>query len=381
MNLSVIYSILIESEMTLSQRIKNYTKISTELSLLDNAKLSVFLEEAEHNYTGIGGKSFILNISGEKVFVKKVPLINLEMKHFMSTANLFDLPLCYQYGVGSTGFGAWRELLSHVMTTNWVLSNECVNFPMMYSWRILPTHEVKTMNEEDVKKLKETVETWNDSPGILLRLQEINSSSVEVVIFLEYIPNVLWNWLNIEFDKGDDRIEKAIKLLEKDVNCIYDFLKTKGFIHFDAHFGNFITDGTRVYLTDFGLSLSEKFDLSRSEREFLEKRVDYDRCQTLSNFVNWLVIKLLNIDVQTEDNFAEFVKELPNLIPKLLQDCDDVKKMKYLTHGVANILKKYKDIAYVWNNFFVEIKKNKKSAIYPGNVLNELVDKIVVSNE
>jgi hypothetical protein len=37
-----------------------------------------------------------------------VPLTDLEQlpQHFMSTANIFGLPLSYQYGVGSAGFGA-----------------------------------------------------------------------------------------------------------------------------------------------------------------------------------------------------------------------------------------------------------------------------------
>jgi len=72
-------------------------------------------------HEGIGGKSALISIEDTPVFVKKVPLTDLEQlpQHFMSTKNLFDLPLGYQYGVGSAGFGAWRELATHVMTTNW----------------------------------------------------------------------------------------------------------------------------------------------------------------------------------------------------------------------------------------------------------------------
>jgi hypothetical protein len=93
-------------------------------------------------HEGIGGKSALISIDDTPVFVKKVPLTDLEQlpQHFMSTANIFDLPLSYQYGVGSAGFGAWRELTTHIMTTNWVITNECVNFPIMYHWRILPSH-------------------------------------------------------------------------------------------------------------------------------------------------------------------------------------------------------------------------------------------------
>jgi len=46
--------------------------------------------------------------AGAPVFVKRIPLTHLERRpeHAGSTANLFGLPVCYQYGVGSTGFGA-----------------------------------------------------------------------------------------------------------------------------------------------------------------------------------------------------------------------------------------------------------------------------------
>ena len=98
-------------------------------------------------HEGIGGKSALISIDDTSVFVKKVPLTDLEQlpQHFMSTANLFNLPLGYQYGIGSAGigsagFGAWRELAAHIMTTNWVITGECANFPIMYHWRILPSH-------------------------------------------------------------------------------------------------------------------------------------------------------------------------------------------------------------------------------------------------
>jgi hypothetical protein len=81
----------------------------------------------------ICGKSSLISIDDTSVFVKKVPLTDLEQlpQHFMSTANIFDLPLSYQYGVGSAGLGVWRELATHIMTTNWVIT-ECANFPLAH---------------------------------------------------------------------------------------------------------------------------------------------------------------------------------------------------------------------------------------------------------
>jgi hypothetical protein len=123
------------------QRIKLYSQISTSLACLSNEKLKQILADSKPMHEGIGGKSALISIDDTPVFVKKVPLTDLEQlpQHFMSTKNLFDLPLGYQYGVGSAGFGAWRELATHIMTTNWVITGECANFPIMYHWRILPS--------------------------------------------------------------------------------------------------------------------------------------------------------------------------------------------------------------------------------------------------
>lgn len=46
-----------------------------------------------------------------------MPLTDVELRpeNVRSTANLFGLPTFYQYGVGSAGFGARRELAVHLM--------------------------------------------------------------------------------------------------------------------------------------------------------------------------------------------------------------------------------------------------------------------------
>jgi hypothetical protein len=68
----------------------------------------------------------LLEVAGTPVFVRRVPLTDLERRpeNVRSTANLFALPVFCQYGLGGPGFGAWRELAVHTMTTNWVLTGE-----------------------------------------------------------------------------------------------------------------------------------------------------------------------------------------------------------------------------------------------------------------
>jgi hypothetical protein len=75
----------------------------------------------------------VLNIAGAPVFVKRIPLTDLERHphNVMSTANVFGLPTFCHYGVtanGSPGFGAWRELAANAMTTNWVIAKQTEAF-------------------------------------------------------------------------------------------------------------------------------------------------------------------------------------------------------------------------------------------------------------
>ncbi|GIE98248.1 hypothetical protein Ari01nite_57130 [Paractinoplanes rishiriensis] len=56
-----------------------------------------------------------------------------------------------------------------------------------------------------------------------------------------------------------------------------DFLAGQGLVHFDAHFGNLLTDGERVYFADFGLALHTGFGLTPAESGFLRRHAGYDR--------------------------------------------------------------------------------------------------------
>ena len=71
---------------------------------------------------GIGGTRSLVVLDDAPMFVKRVPLTDLEAlpANVGSTANLFDLPMGCNYGVGSPSFGVWREVAANVMTTNWV---------------------------------------------------------------------------------------------------------------------------------------------------------------------------------------------------------------------------------------------------------------------
>ncbi|MCW2874281.1 MAG: hypothetical protein JWL99_5601, partial [Streptomyces oryziradicis] len=159
-------------------RLAAYGTVATHLSLLSDRRLSEVVAAVVPLGSGIGGRSAELEIDGTRVFVKRVPLTDIELwpQNARSTANLFRLPMFYQYGVGSAGFGAWRELAVHTMTTNWVLGNEYEGFPLMYHWRVLPDSPPEGFVDE-FGGIDGAVVHWDDSPAVRERLEAIGRSS------------------------------------------------------------------------------------------------------------------------------------------------------------------------------------------------------------
>ena len=97
-------------------RLAAYGSVSTRLSLLSDRQLGESVAAAGPLGSGIGGRSAELDIDGTRIFVKRIPLTEAETRaeNARSTANLFGLPMFYQYGVGSAGFGAWQIGRAHV---------------------------------------------------------------------------------------------------------------------------------------------------------------------------------------------------------------------------------------------------------------------------
>ena len=170
----------------LTERQQTYSRISSALVCMSNKQLEQMLAEGKVMHKGIGGTSLQIEIDNTLVFVKKVPLTDLELQpeNYMSTANIFNLPMCYQYGIGSTGFGAWRELAAHVMTTNWVITGQCPNFPIMYHWRILQDTDSKIISDEGQIALDKDATYWENNASINSRLKAIALATHHIYLFL-----------------------------------------------------------------------------------------------------------------------------------------------------------------------------------------------------
>ena len=241
-----------------------YYQLSTRLVYLDNEHLNS-LFESKGNTRG-WGENHIIKLGKSKVFVKRIPLTDLEYNHMFSTKNLYDLPTYYNYGVGSAGFGVFRELLTHIRTTNWVLQGAIENFPLMYHYRIMPRSGEK--KDLDTDWHGRYVKYWNSNENIGKYIVDRTNAKYEVVLFLEYIPYIFSKW----FERNINQLNLSINEI---LNAI-TFLRENGIIHFDVHFNNILTDGSKPYLTDFGLALDKRFDLSETERTFFRKNTHYD---------------------------------------------------------------------------------------------------------
>ncbi|MFG2627831.1 protein kinase family protein [Streptomyces sp. NPDC048473] len=261
-------------------RLATYGSVSTHLSLLSDHRLGEVVAAATPLGSGIGGRSAELKVGGTRVFVKRVPLTDIEMRpeNVRSTANLFGLPMFYQYGVGSAGFGAWRELAVHTMTTHWVLGNEYEGFPLMYHWRVLPDSPPQGFVDE-FGGIDGAVAHWEGSSAVRERLEAIGRSSFSLVLFLEHVPHTLAVWLGGQrraAPEGQDgqTYAWAEELLTRGAA----FMSSRGLVHFDAHFNNVLTDGRLIYFADFGLALSFGFELAQDEADFLADHLAYDGC-------------------------------------------------------------------------------------------------------
>lgn len=335
--------------MQAARRVR-YERVSAVLGSLGDGELAALVDAAPPGEVGVGGGSATLDVGGVPVFSKRVPLTDRELARPHSTANLFDVPLSCQYGVGGgPGFSGWRELAANRIVTDAVLAGDTDLFPLLYHWRVLPGRPPVAAEHADVDA---AARAFGDSPAVRARLVALAAATHSLVLFFEYIPYPLVDWLR------DDPVGKA-RTLDRQFAEIVAFLRRHDLLHMDAHFGNMRADGANVYLADFGLVTSPRFDLSQSERDFVAHNATHDAAYAAMRLVNWVVTAICGVPMPVTGGPVarnEYVRrcatdDIPDDVPPV----------------VAEILGRHAPAAALMNSFYWSLFGGELDTAYPAD--------------
>ena len=355
--------------MTHRARTERFTQISAALALQSDQQLARLVDEAEQLAAGIGGTTMAFEIEGLKVFAKRVRLTDLERRpaNRMSTKNLFELPAFCQRNVGSVGFGVWRELAAHVMTTGWVISRQLESFPLMYHWRVLDGVAAPgaAPMPDELTDVDAMVKYWDGSAAMGMRLRALADATASVMIFLEYVPWNLSAWLEQQRSAGPEAMASACTMVERGLTADVPLMNSLGLLHGDAHFRNILTDGHRLYFADLGLATTERFALSMDELSYLHHNASLDRGYVLAKWVNWLV--------QAWTPAASSPQERMELVRGAAQGQPWHRLIPDLPASVAAIIRRHAPVAALVNDFYVKLHSERRSARYPRDDIEALL--------
>lgn len=324
-----------------------YNKLSDKLVVLtDKEILELTNIQSERKKWGEHG---VIKLAGNNLFFKKLPLSEKFMLNQFNTKNLYNIPVNCNYGFGTAGVNPWRELITHIKTSNMVLTKEIDNFPLLYYYRIIKD-DSRNFETGINEKLLERFNFKNYH----LYLEDRAKCNYKIVMFLEYIPNMLFKFINNDIN--------YVKYFFKESTKILDFLQTNGVLHLDTHWGNYLVDDNgKLYLTDFGIVLDKNFDLDEKEKLFMKKNkllpyyysfesvyVHFSYGIEENNIINNIIdfsnykklnrVEQFNVILNLIDKINKFVK-----YPKFFIDIIKLNKNKIIR--LVNLREKIKNIA------------------------------------
>ncbi|MGW9195290.1 serine/threonine protein phosphatase [Micromonospora chersina] len=321
---------------------------SALLASRSDSELAALLATGSLGDVGVGGATVTFDLDGIPVFAKRVPLTDRELARPLSTANLFDLPVHCQYGVGGPGFNGWRELAANMIVTDGVLTGETQSFPLLYHWRVLPGRPPVAAEHADIEA---AVAALDGSTDVRARLDALAAASSSLVLFLEHISYPLRGWLR------EDPVGRA-ETIERHLFESVAFLRDRELLHMDGHFGNMVSDGERIYLTDFGLATSPRFELSAAERDFARRNVTHDAGYAAMELVDWLVTVVCGIPVPADGG--------PVARNEYVRRCADGDVPADVPPVVAALLTRHAPAAARMNAFYWRLFGGEVRAEYPG---------------
>lgn len=336
--------------MELSARRERFFKLNTRLSSISDEALGEIFANPE-SLAAVNqsrSKKHLLKLGSNKVFIKRLPLSKSEFQRGFSTKNHFALPGYYSYGNHSLGFGAYRHLLSHIKTTNWVLEGECSNFPMLYHYRVVPALDDTKFSA--LTQCPEYKSIWKFSNNICHYLEEKAQADFEIILFMEYFPQNLQQWLEKSLSKAPDMTLEIRKALM--------FLRQNGLLHFDPSLSNILCDGKLFVLNDFTLAMDKRFELYDEERLFLGKNANFDYARFLYSSAKYLMHIFHQMDetkqqrlikgLDMEDDCAD-----EDIFKVILENLDEVqsKNLMPLHKNYVTILENCREVILYAHDF------------------------------
>ncbi|MCB8975912.1 MAG: hypothetical protein H6657_00605 [Ardenticatenaceae bacterium] len=339
----------------LNQRQQRYFQLSAALAQLDNTHLQV-PPKASVGQVG-WGTSQTLTLEGAPIFIKRIPVTQTEYAQMFSTQNIYNLPTFYQYGFGSVGMGIFRELVTHIKTTNWVLAGEIETFPLLYHYRIVPTAVPSAA--VDMAYHQRYVTYWGDDANVSRYLLDRAAAPYELILYLEHIPHTVATWVRTH--------QAHIPQVMADTKAAITFLRDHGIIHFDSHFFNLLTDGERTYLTDFGLALDKNFALSSAEVQFYQQHTAYDYGNLLwglGTHIYGLYRELPEAEKQRIRALYGMPEDetLEELLLPLLTHANEIKESKlvHLEESYLASVNQYLPVIVFMHDFYVVMRRNNQ---------------------
>jgi len=264
----------------LESRRKRHAAMSTRLAFLNGTELGKLIKPIRPPRRG-WGSSGVARLGATNVFVKRIPVTQIEAESVYSTKNHYRLPTYYSYGIGSVGLGVWREIVAAIKTTSWVLDGSCLNFPPLYHHRIQPLRGRRT--QPDPEQHAQYIKYWNNNRQVGRFVEDRANATHEAVLVMEFIPYTLRQWLS-------NRLDHTGRVFEQ-MASVTEFMRSKGMVHFDCHHSNVVTDGNTFYLTDFGLTMDTAFELSTAERKFFARNTFCDQGAFISRSCEYMADK------------------------------------------------------------------------------------------
>jgi serine/threonine protein kinase len=213
---------------------------------------------------------------------------------------------------------------------------------------VLPNSRAGTHAFDFFGGLDGAVDHWDGSPAVRNRLEAIRDSTAGIVLFLEYVPQTLGAWL-----AGQDDPAESLRA-DAELADTVDFMRARGLVHFDAHFDNILTDGRQLYFSDFGLALSDGFELAPQEADFLDRHRSYDRAQVAGQMVWYHLADRLR---GTQDSI-EFVRDWAEGV-----------RPRDTTGPLADLLTRHAPTALLLRGFRQRMLGGRKTVPYPADEL------------